>query len=158
MLMSAVDLCGHIAGLFCFFFMLHLMGRPDVVLASRMPPQYTKDLYLVEAVAVEAIVTGGTQLCTPVLKRLGITGRLNNLIGSFLGVRLMIWGMPYTGAMMNPASSLASTFLWARFATSIPLFTMISVLVVYIGGPLLGAIGAGLIEGRLLTPVKSKTM
>jgi len=149
-LMSAVDTCGHATGLLLFHWTLALVGRSDVVAAVRQPPSYAaKDLFIVEAIFVEAVVTAVTQIAGPLLRAVGVEGRLNNLVASFVGVRIMIWGMPYTGAMMNPASSLALTLHWARHTSPIPPWPLVVVLVVHIGGPLLGAIAAGLIEGRL---------
>ena len=151
LLMSAVDVFGHMTGYFLYLKTLEMLGERAALEIAASPPQYT-NCNLFWAIIVEAIVTGGTQLSSTVPEAMGLTGRVGNLVSSYLGVYiLMIWGMPFTGAVMNPASTIAATVVSGRFSKRSVLnpFVLVRIFIVYISAPIIGAIVAGVVEGGI---------
>jgi len=151
LLMGAVDVFGHATGFWLYLKTLEIIGAKAVLERAAAPPSFNNCGWI-WAIIVEAVVTGATQLASTVPEAFGLRGRLGNVVSSFIGVYIvMIWGMPYTGAVMNPASSLAATFVSGRFAAKqkLDVFVLFRVLVVYVCAPFAGAIVAGIIEGGL---------
>ena len=151
LLMGAVDVFGHMTGFWLFLKTLELLGQSVALESSAAPPDF-KNCGWIWAFLVEAIVTGGTQLSSTVPEAIGLTGRVGNVVSSYIGVYvLMIWGMPYTGAVMNPASSIAATLISGRFSKRVALnvFVLIRVFVVFVCAPFIGAVAAGIFEGGL---------
>ena len=83
----------------------------------------------------------------------GPQNRINNLASSFAGVRVMVWGIPISGAVMNPASSLGGLAWWLlrvkpeTYGLAAITATMVSVMFLYVGGALLGGFLGGIVEG-----------
>jgi glycerol uptake facilitator-like aquaporin len=151
LLMGAVDVFGHMTGYFLYLKTLEIFGEKAALEIAASPPHYSNCTW-VWAFIVEAIVTSGTQLSSSVPEAIGLTGRVGNLVSSFIGVYiLMIWGMPYTGAVMNPASSIAATVISGRFSKRelVNAFVVVRVLIVYICAPFAGAVVAGILEGGI---------
>jgi hypothetical protein len=150
-LMGAVDLFGHMTGYWLYLKTLERLGEKAALEIAAQPPNF-KDCGWIWAFIIEAIVTGGTQLSSTIPEAMGITGRVGNLVSSFIGVYiLMIWGMPFTGAVMNPASSMAATLISGRFISkhAIKITTLIRVSLIYVVAPFTGAVVAGIIEGGI---------
>ena len=172
LLMSAVDVCGWVAALWVYVRTLRLLGvetaMVDAVVSPPRPPPLTTAssngassvvafvLAYAGALVSEVLVTTTTQLSPVLVEALTSvkTGtRLNNVLASAVGIQVMLWGMPVSGAVMNPASSLAATFWWLR-ATSSPVErtwgAILVVVVVYVVGSCVGGVLSGIVEGLWL--------
>lgn len=149
--MSTVDLFGHMTGYWLYLKTLEAMGERAAIEIAARPPDFANCGWI-WAFIIEAGVTGGTQLASSIPDALGITGRIGNLVSSVIGVYvLMLWGISYTGAVMNPAASLAATIVSGRFAKkqTTSLFVLSKVVLIYISAPICGASVAGVVEGAI---------
>ena len=150
-IMGLIDILAHMTGFWLFLKTLDTMGETAAISIIAQPPNFPNCGWT-WAFLTEVIVTSGTQLAATFPESLGITGRLGNLVGSFIGVYIfMIWGMSYTGAVMNPASALASTVLSPRFSKTAKysLLSFFRTMIVYQIAPILGGVLSGIVEGGI---------
>lgn len=150
LLMMAVDCCGHGAGYWLYLKTLDIANQKSLLEATARPPGVNNVSY-VYAFFVEVVVTAGTQLASYATLYSGMQPRLANLVSSFFAVYvLMIWAMPMTGGVMNPASSLAATFVSGRFVKrQLDFGTLVRVGFVHVSAPFVAAVLAGVVEGEL---------
>jgi glycerol uptake facilitator-like aquaporin len=149
-LMAAVDCCGWIAGYWLYVKTLSVLNQMSIVEVALQPPIKDLKVGYIHGMFSEIMVTFLTQIAPLFGDVVGLNPRLNNILASFIGVRIMLWGIPKSGAAMNPASSLAATFWWLRSGKSEPFnktpLNLFDIVLIYVISPSIGALLAAILE------------
>lgn len=153
-----LDVCGWIFAILLFVWSVKwIKGHAGLGFMEPYLQTPTHRVSLSHAIFVEFMVTFLTIFASPATEAffsIVNNNRLVNLISSFFGIRIMIWGWNYTGSVMSPASTIAMYIL--RLVLVEKKFNQQAfndIFMVYVLASLLGGIMAGVAENLLRSSI-----